>query len=76
MTQTAKHLAKACQKIAQANHYMVGLDAAWTAGISYDDFSDARRILVDAEVSRPSRAAALALDVLAMACKAQHRTEF
>lgn len=46
---TARHLSDAALAIAKANHYMVGFDPDTTAGLSFDECSDAHTLLVDRE---------------------------
>lgn len=80
LSATGKSLLKAVQAIARANHYMVGFDRGWVATISFDDFSDVHRALVDMENATPAygpRAAYLnrCFGVLATECKRQHNTE-
>lgn len=48
----AQQIADASIAIARANHYLVGFDLVGMAeGISFDDYSDAHRVLVDMELA-------------------------
>jgi hypothetical protein len=77
MTHTvASSLARAALKIANANHYMVGFNVDSTAEISFEDFSDAHRLLVDMELRNAKRQHRydIAFTVLGELCFKQHRT--
>ena len=78
-TTLPQRLADAALKIARANHYLVGFDPETTAGISFDDWSDAYQELITRENAStyplvPRTRLNLAFAVLSTACYRQHRT--
>jgi len=83
----ALQLAQAALAIAKANHYLVGYSSC-IRDTSFDDWSDARQILIDAELHackrgprdcRDTRAAkelfGRALRVVTLECMRQHRVD-
>lgn len=50
LTSTGRDLVTAALKIAATNHYMVGFAADTTDGVSFDDLSDAKQLLIDMEL--------------------------
>jgi hypothetical protein len=49
LSSTGRSLLRATLHIAQANHYMVGFNRLEVRQVSYDDFCDVHRYLVDLE---------------------------
>ena len=68
----AEDIAHAVLYIASVDHYMVGLAAE---GLSFDDLSDAKQILIDMENadSKGQHRYDLAFTVLEAYCQSEHR---